>query len=410
MKAEHSGSGKPTLLYVDDFPFELSGEVAKSSAINPVFIRFEDVALPRRWLSETENSLVFDVQDRSNPRHEAERFGRWQQREGLSIRGLLNPSEPAQLFAHRFGRSLGLECLAEDVLERVRNKLVLKECLEQAGIAVAPYREVQNTRDLLDFGDQFGWPIVVKPIDGFSTINTFKLEREQAAAFDFPLPPVAGISNDWIAEQFISWREWECCALAHSGRVLQEFISYMPEPPLSIVDGAMNANITLRENEKKELGIDTRLLAQSIINAIGITTGYVHIEFFLSPSGQVLVSDVGNRLAGCEIPGNHARAYEFNIFQSLIDIHLGIEPTVPQLATRNVGDLLLPPTDVTLPSEDELREFEGVLEVKFADAPAEQASTVRSAHASSVTLHVEGNNYREVVRRMSHIFSWFRDR
>ncbi len=410
LKKESGARPQRTLLYVDDFPFELSKTVVNTPEVKPILLRFSDIQLPSLWKAHTAKHAVFTVTERKNIAGEAARFKAWKQKNHLTIDGFLNPSEPTQHFAHAFARHLSLEALSEEVVERVRNKAVLKERLLAAGLPVAPFRRVATANDIIDFGNEFGWPAVVKPIDGFSTINTFKISREEAHRFEFPRSPLTTISDRWIVEKYISWREWECCALVYKGRVLKDFISYMPCPPLQIVEGAMNANITLREEEKERFPIDTHQIAQRIVDAIGITTGYLHAEFFLSRDRRWLVSDVGNRLAGCEIPSNHSLTYNFDIFKALIDIHLGQRPRIPQSSARNVGDLLLPPRKEFIPSEHELRDFEGIVRIKTKEQDDTGTKVSRASHLSSVTVHIEGNGVREVTSRMKRVYNWFRAR
>lgn len=50
---------------------------------------------------------------------------------------------------------------------------------------MAPFREERSIEQIVAFGNTFGWPVVVKPIDGWSTINTFKLEQHEASLFLF---------------------------------------------------------------------------------------------------------------------------------------------------------------------------------------------------------------------------------
>lgn len=198
-------------------------------------------------------------------------------------------------------------------------------------------------------------------------------------------------------------KRWDCSTGIH-------FV-HAVSPPLQIVDGALNANITLTEKDKNDLSIHAHSFVQNLVTQVGITTGYVHIEFFLSPEGDVLVGDVGNRLAGCE-SANHAHTFNFNIFRSLIDIHLDRSPKISHMAERNVGDLLLPPlsdSSRALPHEQEFLSFPGVIEVKFRAKGAAIAKAYRSSHASSVALHVEGASVPEVEERMSKVFSWFND-
>lgn len=55
------------------------------------------------------------------------------------------------------------------------------------------------------------------------------------------------------------------------------------------------------------------------------------------------MSEIGARLAGCEIPTNHELSYSFDIHSAILDTYLGRVPELRYTRRRWVGDLLLPP-------------------------------------------------------------------
>ena len=44
----------------------------------------------------------------------------------------------------------------------IENKLIEKQTFENAGIPVTPYKLVKSESDLLDFGNNHGWPYLLK--------------------------------------------------------------------------------------------------------------------------------------------------------------------------------------------------------------------------------------------------------
>jgi len=237
----------PTLLYVDDRPCSLSEHLLKRSDVSLVLLRFKGNPLPSEYITETEHLPSFYLDRNIDIVDEVERFRSWSSARNVLPQYFLNPSEPAQYITQTFARALGLPALSDEQVLMVRNKIIMKSKLAEIGIAVAKFAPISSKEELLRFGDAVGWPVILKPVDGFATINTFKLSRVQAVSH------VIKESCKWMAEELQLGREYECCALIQNQKVLSTFISYMPESPIEIVEGGMNANITLRDAEVRQL-------------------------------------------------------------------------------------------------------------------------------------------------------------
>jgi len=397
----------PPLLFVDDRPCTLAEVLLQRTDVRPVLLRFKQVLgeLPPAWLKRTEHLPSFVVDLERPLEEEAARFRRWQAEQGLDVRHFCNPSEPRQHVSQRFARLLGLPCLSEEQVHWLRNKVAMKEKLAAIGFDVAACAPVSTREDILAFARQHGWPLVLKPQEGFACIETYKLSTP-ADVERLALGP----AHRWMVETFIPDEEYECCALISGGKVLDTYLAYFPAPPLAATDGEMNANITYR-HVPPELGVDMREVVQRIVTGMGLDHGYMHLELFIGPGGSYRMSEVGLRLAGCEIPANHGLAFGFDIFGTLIDIHLGRRPQIQYTQERCVGDLLLPirPGLITeLSPLEELLSLEGVLKGRLKVSRGDVISARRASHVSAGFVHVEGATVEEVERRMQRVLEHYR--
>ncbi|WP_427180875.1 ATP-grasp domain-containing protein [Paenibacillus sp. TC-CSREp1] len=59
--------------------------------------------------------------------------------------------------------------------EAVRNKWIMKQMLQQRGIRTSRTAIALQQQDYLRFSATYGFPIIVKPLSGYGSINTFKL-------------------------------------------------------------------------------------------------------------------------------------------------------------------------------------------------------------------------------------------
>ncbi|KJY25606.1 ATP-dependent carboxylate-amine ligase, partial [Streptomyces katrae] len=178
--------------------------------------------------------------------------------------------------------------------------------------------------------------------------------------------------------------------------------------PLDIVDGAMNANISVGTGEGPP--VDLRALVQRVVTGMGIDHGYAHMEFFLI-DGEVYAGEIGVRLAGCEIPANHGHAYGFDVFGATLAVYLGRRPDLRYGERRCAGDLLLPlPGSGTvrrITSREELLAMPGVIDAVLKVRSGDTVTARRASHNASGYAHVVGASVGEVESRMRDVLARF---
>lgn len=396
---------KPTLVFVDDQPSPLLDAVTKRTDLNPVLLRFSNAlsALSREHLTATKHLPTFVVNADRDPAAEAERFRAWMAAQGQPVQHFCNPSELRQGIAQNFARCAGLPALTAEQVMWVRDKPAMKQKLRDIGFHVAAHAVVMGPSDVTDFASQHGWPVVVKPRDAFACIDTHLVNSEKDLM-------ALGLLDQrpMMVEAYQHGIEYELCALFQHGHVLAAFLSSMPERPLAIVDGAMNANITFRE-VPPDFPVQPYDVAQAVISGFGLKDGYLHSEFFLH-DGRLTFGEVAARLAGGLIPRNHSLAFGYDVFDALLDTHVGRVPDLIPTQFRFVGDLLLPApagriTKIT--TMNELLERPEVLAGFMRFRLGDVIQPRRHSHFSSGGVHVSGNAVDQVEARMRQLLDDF---
>lgn len=392
------------ILFIEDRPMELTNRILNSDYVLPVILRFQHLrsSFTQDYLKQTEdNYYVFWVNIMNPIEYEAQRFQRWQKSCGLDVRYFLNPSEVAQYFAQSFARELGLPCLTQEQTYSCRNKARMKDKLREIGLCTADYREIVSTQDLIQAGNELGWPIVLKPADDSACRQTYLLHNSDEAKRIY-----LHSEHQWLAEQFIDLAEYALDALVFDGQIIDFYPIMYPEQIIKTLDGAINANITLRRYSNK-LADKAKYILEKYIRGMGIRHGYVHIEYFASVDhSTVILGEVGLRLAGSEIPSDHELSYGFDLFDALIKIHTGERPELLYTEDRFVGDLLLPvhPGQVVeVSTMDELMKMEGVIGGRIKVKPGEIVHPERASLSCSGYVFVEGSSAEEVRTRMYNI-------
>ncbi|MFI1379547.1 ATP-dependent carboxylate-amine ligase [Embleya sp. NPDC020886] len=397
-------STRPVLLMVDDRASSFTRHAARALPQELVLLRFAELRgdLSEDYLRETAHLPAFWVREGVPLAQEARRYRDWAGELPVAPTRFCNPSEPRQHLAQRFAALVGLPHLSERQVTWVRDKAAMKERFRELGLRTAAFARVRSAAEVARFAERYGRPLVLKPVDSFACVDTFLLPGPEAAAeVDFA-------ARDFMVEQYLGGTEWEVCALIHDGEVLAAWPSAMPCRPLDIVDGAMNANISVGTDEGPP--VDLRAMLQRIVTGMGIDHGYAHMEFFVV-DGEVFAGEIGVRLAGCEIPANHGHAYGFDVFGATLDVYLGRRPRLEYRERRCAGDLLLPLPGTGIvrrvTGADELLCLPGVIEAVLRVGVGDPVAARRASHNASGHVHVVGDSIAQVEQRMRAVLDAF---
>lgn len=332
---------------------------------------------------------------------EVARFQQWAAAHQFKPEYFCNPNEAMQHTAQRFAAALGLPHLTLAQVELVRNKVAMKTLYQQHGIPCAAFSAVRSSSDIDSFAALHGYPVIVKPVDSDSCINTFRVD----SAADVP-SLCDGIQ--WMVEAYIAGREYQICAIVAGGKVLDAYVASNPVPIIEVFTGGMNANITLAPSEQKP--VDSVAIMQRLASLVGLDHGYLHGEFFMTDDGGFFMSEIAARLSGCEVPLNHGHAYGFDLLHAIMDTYVGRCPELVYTRDRAVGDLLLPAVAgvvTRLSTVQELMGYPGVLSCQMSIAIGDCIQPKRSSGFCSGYVQVEGRTSTEVQERMQQILDGF---
>ena len=171
------------------------------------------------------------------------------------------------------------------------------------------------------FIDEVGWPVIVKPDNGVGAVATYKLENdEQLTAFlaerDGRFP--------YIMEEFIDGKVNSYDAILDShGEPLFETGNITD---LSIMD-IVNTNDNSLYHILKELPEDTRAFGRAAAKSFGVTSRFIHFEFFrltrdqhIGKKGQLVALEVNMRPSGGFTPDMINFAHSTNVYKIWADM------------------------------------------------------------------------------------------
>lgn len=406
---------KRHMLFIDDRPCHARRPCSFNDAllaradILPILVRFPQTfaSFSAAYCERTRHLPAFYVDPAHTVEAEARRLQAWCAELGLQPDCFCNMSEPQQEYGHRLAELIGLPHLPAATTRALRHKPTMKAWLRAGGLQTADDCELHTQADIDRFTAAHGFPLVLKPTDGWGTLNTHLIERHA----DLQRHRSLIEQHDMMLETYICDEEIMCCALLQHGEVLDTFISSMPTSPLAIAGGdTMSANISMGPCA---LPFDFDAITQRIVDAFGLRDGYLHMEWFVDPSsGRVRIGELALRYPGCEIGKNHGLAHGFDLCAATIDLYLGRRVKLDYAPARCVGDLLLPYRAgrvVAHTSARELLSLPGVLEVHLGVELGEVLPPVPSSSFNcSGWVFVEGRVPAEVESRMRAVLDRYR--
>lgn len=184
----------------------------------------------------------------------------------------------------------------------IENKWIEKETFRKAGIPVPPYRLVKNEADIRAFGDEFGWPFVLKSskggYDGYG--NATARDMESALAGFEKLGGISG--RDILAEAFVPFVKELAVSVARTVSPLRTHSPNSPSRPEIViypcVESIQAAHICKTIIAPAPISVELQKKAQDLavkaveaINGIGVYT----FEFFLTEKGDILLNESAPR-------------------------------------------------------------------------------------------------------------------
>lgn len=202
--------------------------------------------------------------------------------------GLLN----AALIAEQ----LGIQGNPLRPVSLTRDKYLMRQHLLEAQIPSIPFMGVKDAMSITDFGNQIGWPIILKPANGVGSIQVHKINGpdevndlydqilidpvfHEVATSDFPNAML-------IAEKFIIGKEVSVEAVSWAG--IHNVVGITDK----LIIGESNF-VEVGHTMPSELPLETtNILAELVerfLDSIGHVYGPTHTEIILSDDGPVIV-------------------------------------------------------------------------------------------------------------------------
>ncbi|MDT9692486.1 hypothetical protein Q5762_29990 [Streptomyces sp. P9(2023)] len=240
-------------------------------------------------------------------------------------------------------RHLGIEGPALDSLERVRDKVRMKEALVGSGLRHPRFvSDPAPCRPLPWEG-----PTVLKPRQGASSEDVTIHETARAALSAYHRLPDREMFQ---LEEYIDGDILHADGLVADGRLVDLAVSRYVNKPVEYASG-----VPLGSHQEPCTPAH-RALAAQVVAALGIEEGSLHLEFFETPEGELVFLEVANRVGGAAVVTTHELHTGVHLPSHEIAVRLGLErPATEPPTGRHHGWLAFPGHHL---AEDGVRETE----------------------------------------------------
>ena len=221
--------------------------------------------------------------------------------------------EPAIVPAAHVREALGVPGLTVAQATLCRDKAAMKDAWRAAGIPCAASAAAADRDAAFAFAEREGYPLVVKPVAGFGTTDTFRVETkgelEKALARLEPSP-----TRRVVLEEFVEGHEGFYDTITAGGTVAHAFVGhYHPGCLEALASPSIRPRIGCTNRVAAPTYAELHATAARVIEALGLRDGATHMEWFFGPKG-LKVSELGARPAGERIWEMHAVGNELDIY------------------------------------------------------------------------------------------------
>jgi hypothetical protein len=204
--------------------------------------------------------------------------------------------EPYMILAARIRESFGVPGMTVEQTLPFRDKERMKQAIDAAGIRTPWHASATTVAGVWEAAEQVGYPLIVKPIAGAGSADTYRVDSAQELGDVLPLlrhvPEVS-------VEEFIDGEEFTYDTVCADGSILFDNIMwYRPRPLLmKSHEWISPASIVLRDLTVPDLQ-GGRQMGAEVIAALGFRSGFTHMEWYRKSDGEAVFGEIGGRPPG----------------------------------------------------------------------------------------------------------------
>ncbi len=303
------------VVFVAPFPLDTTLRFARAAAALPG-VRFLGIAQePPRGDDASLFADLVTVRDGLDSRQLIEAAELLQRRHG-PLHRVLGILEPLQVQLAQVRAALGVAGTNPDTADLFRNKARMKDELRRHGLPCARHKLLRTWDDAVGFVDEVGLPIVLKPPAGMACKATWRIKSKdelRAAMIAIHASP----SEPALAEEFLRGSEYSFETITVGGEVRFTSISRYEPTPLEVMETPWIQWVCVlpRDVSGPELA-DAHELGRRAVSALGLETGFTHMEWFRRDDGSLAIGEIAARPPGANIVRMNSFAHDVDMYRA----------------------------------------------------------------------------------------------
>ena len=222
--------------------------------------------------------------------------------------------------AAAIGAVLGLRTHSPETVRWVHDKLALRERLAALGVDPTPSRRVRGVDEAADFGREYGYPFVLKPIAGTASAGVTVVPGpiDVAAAWAWAAAVKAVESDEIVAESYLDGTELSVEAFSENGEHRVVCLTGKVKTAGHCVE---LGHVVRGPFDDATCEVVSRFTV-AVLDALGVRDGVTHTEVIVTADGPHVV-ETHLRPAGDEIPEMIHDTYGVDLIDLLVRQSLG---------------------------------------------------------------------------------------
>ena len=300
----------------------------------------------------------------------------------------------------------GLEGQSAISAQAFRDKVKMKELLKDA-IVVPKFKKVTSVYDILDFINEVGFPVVIKPVDMAASVDVFVVKNEQE--LDSVLEH--GIGTNWEIEEFIDGEMYHIDGLYGSDKILLCRPSKYINGCLAYKDNKFLGSVLL--TKENPLFNELKYSVKKVLDTLPTPKSTIafHAEFFVTADNNIILCEIASRVGGVKIVEVLEHATGVNILKEWVRAQCGVNNSQEYHDNDEYGGwVLIPPQNgklVKINKDFPYGDWVAIAEVNY-DLIGKEFDGAGSSIDQIAEFAIKGKNEEEVIIRIEQINEWFR--
>lgn len=220
--------------------------------------------------------------------------------------------EPFMILAAKLREALELPGMTVAETIPFRDKEVMKQRLDEAGIRTPRHASTTTVQGVRDSVAIVGYPLVVKPIAGAGSADTYRVNDDDE--LERILPLLRNVTEVSV-EEFIEGDDFTFDTVCVDGEVcLYHMAFYRPRALIARNNEWVSPQtVSIRDVDDPHVANGVKM-GFDVLKALDFKTGITHMEWYRKPDGEAVFGEIACRAPGAKLVDLHNYAGDCDLY------------------------------------------------------------------------------------------------